>query len=229
MRRSDSQDFAGRLADRLRATPAVTRLFIDVDGIVPGEDFPAKLTAALDESDVCMVVIGPRWTGQRENAPPRVFDADDFVRREVRAALETGRRALPVLANGAIMPSAGDLPEDLAGLVELNAISVRHGDFDRDVDHLIDVMLERRKPGAVRAYLNRHPIQYGTLRGLGGVLVAMFALIIGAAIHYKITGGQGLVSNWGEAYLLAAGLAIAGALLSIVYGAPRRRSARRNG
>ena len=36
-RRSDTQDLAGRIADRIRAVPEVDHVFIDVDGIEPGQ------------------------------------------------------------------------------------------------------------------------------------------------------------------------------------------------
>jgi hypothetical protein len=187
-RRSDAQDLAGRLADRLRAVPRIRKVFIDVDGIAPGTDFVQRLHAALGESDVCLLVIGPTWRGPRDGAPPRIFDGRDFVRLEAAAALASERKVLPVLANGAVMPEPDELPEELKGLSRIHALSMRHAYFDHDIELLIDALLSRRRPGQIGGYLRRHPLQAAALRALGGIVAAMALLVAGAAVHGALTG-----------------------------------------
>lgn len=44
------------------------------------------------------------------------------------------------------MPSATELPESLAGMVQYNAIEIRESDFDHDSEHLIrGIGLQRRR------------------------------------------------------------------------------------
>lgn len=187
-RRSDTQDLAGRMADRLRAVPQIRRVFIDVEDIEAGTDFVARLTGALAESDVCVLLIGPQWCGPREGgAAARIFDARDFVRLEATAALASQRKVLPVLANGAAMPEPDQLPPELEPLTRLNALSIRHAYFDHDLAHLVDTLLLRRKPGRLGAFLRRHPALAGLLRGIGGALAGLVALLAGAAVHGAIT------------------------------------------
>lgn len=62
-RRSDTRDFSARLADRLRSSPDVSDVFLDVTKIEPGERFPQRLTDALRSSDFVLIVIGKNWTG----------------------------------------------------------------------------------------------------------------------------------------------------------------------
>lgn len=227
-RRSDTQDFSGRLADRLRETPGIREVFIDVDGIDPGEAFPKKLETALKEADAILIVIGPAWAGPKEpGAPGRIFDEGDFVRLEVRRALASGQRAIPVLANGAAMPGPLDLPEDLRPLAALNAVSVRHGDFERDVDYLVDLVLKRKKPSAVSAYLNRHPLQAGLLRGALGFVIGGAALIAAAALAFEASGGRALnlVLGDGPTALLIAGWLGASVLAPMLLMGRRRRPA----
>jgi hypothetical protein len=187
-RRSDTQDLAGRLADRLRAVPQIGRVFIDVEDIEPGVDFVARLKGALAESDVCLLLIGPKWRGQHEDGTgARIFEERDFVRLEAAAALASERKVLPILANGAAMPEPEHLPEELRTLAHLNALSIRHTYFEHDIELLVDTLLSRRKPGRLGAYLKRHPMQAGLLRGVGGMLAGLVVLLAGAAVHGALT------------------------------------------
>jgi len=187
-RRSDTQDLAGRIADRLRAVPQIGRVFIDVEDIEPGADFVARLKAALAKSDVCLLLIGPKWRGQHEDGTgARIFQERDFVRLEAAAALASARKVLPVLANGAAMPEPEQLPEELRPLARLNALSIRHTYFEHDTELLVDTLLSRRKPGRLGAYLKRHPVQVGLLRGVGGMLAGLVVLLAGAAVHGALT------------------------------------------
>ena len=223
-RRSDTQDLAGRIADRLRAVPQVGRVFIDVVEIEAGADFVARLRSALAGSDVCVLLIGPNWRGQRDGGNARLFEERDFVRLEAAAALGSERKVLPVLANGAAMPEPDALPEELKPLAQINALSIRHAYFDHDIELLIDALLSRKKPGSMGLYLKRHPVQAGALRGLGGVAAAVVLLFAGAAVHTAITqrsleetlGGQAQV--W---LLIVAVLAIGGG--TAVFNPLRRR------
>jgi hypothetical protein len=228
-RRSDTQDFAGRLVDRLCEAPGVREVFFDVIGIEPGENFEAKLTDALARCEVCLVLIGADWRGERTDGPAaRIEDPGDFVRLEALKALEGQARIIPILANGAAMPAPEDLPEELRELAKLNAVSVRHSDFDRDVDHLLDVMFERRKPAGLDAYLARHPLQRTLLRGTAGLAVALIALVAAAALHFSFTGHSldQAVGGPGPTVLLIVAVLIGGAWAPSLLGRLRRRPSR---
>lgn len=219
-RRSDTQDLAGRIADRLRATPGIERIFIDVEEIEPGVDFETKIRSALADCEVCVLLIGPRWLGIRDDGSrSRIFDARDFVRLEASAALASGQKVLPVLANEAQMPQDSDLPEDLQQLPRINALSVRHAYFDHDIEYLIDTLLSRKKPGKVASYFQRHPIQAGIGRALSGMLAALALLIAGAAVHGAIT-RQSLEETLGgpaQVWLLAAAVLASGAVAPLLW------------
>ena len=65
-------------------------------------------------------------------------DPDDFVRMEIESALEREVPVVPVLVQGAAMPSDKQLPPQLHSLVYHNAISIRPDpDFHPDVTRLI--------------------------------------------------------------------------------------------
>ena len=187
-RRSDTQDLAGRIADRLRATPGIGQVFFDVDEIEAGADFEARIRESIAGCQVCLLLIGPRWLGRREDgAPARILDDRDFVRIEAAAALASGRKVLPVLANEAQMPQAADLPDDLQQLPRINALSIRHAYFDHDLAYLVDALLSRRKPGRFASWSRRHPLLSGGLRAVAGAIASLALLVAGAAVHGAIT------------------------------------------
>jgi hypothetical protein len=136
-RREDSAPQAGRLYDHLSAHFGPERVFIDVDALLPGDDFAARIRATLDEADALLAIIGPRWLAQAEGGARRLDDPRDFVRLEIATALERGARVIPVLVGGAAMPKEEELPPLLAPLARRNAISVSDAGFQADVKRLI--------------------------------------------------------------------------------------------
>ena len=225
-RRSDTQDLAGRVADRLRGVEQIRRVFIDVDAIAPGADFAASIQAALADCSVCLLLMGPQWRGAGSDGTARIFDAGDFVRQEAAAALKGARKILPVLANGATMPAAEDLPEDLRGLPAINAVSLRHMYFDHDIEYLIDVVLSRKKPGTIESYFRQHPILRTLVRAAIGAAAALALLVIAAAVHGSVMARplEDTLGGPGQVWLLVAGTLSAGVFVALRRG--RRRPQR---
>lgn len=125
-RRDDTRHFAGRLADALRQTPGVDKVFLDTEAIIPGEPFPRRITEALDEATHVLVLIGPHWNGGLlpGQVQPRLFDEADFVQKEVAAALASPAIVIPVRVDGTAMPAATQLPPRLQALCERQAYAV---------------------------------------------------------------------------------------------------------
>ncbi len=136
-RRSDASTAAGRIHDRLAARWPDDRLFMDVEGIAPGEDFTHVLDETLARARVVLVVIGPGWLDASRDGQRRLDDPTDWVRTEVARALATAEVAvIPVLVDGAELPSADALPEPLKPLAVRNAWSVRSDRFALDMEPL---------------------------------------------------------------------------------------------
>jgi beta-lactam-binding protein with PASTA domain len=140
-RRDDCPGHAGRLFDRLRAQFGIASVFIDVAGIEPGVDFVEALERAVGSCDVLLAVIGRDWVASADrNGRRRLGEPHDFVRLEISSALRRGVRVVPVLVEGARMPTADVLPEDLAPLVRRQAVELRDTRWDADVDDLIRLL-----------------------------------------------------------------------------------------
>lgn len=187
-RRSDSKDAAGRLVDRLMATPGIDQVFYDVQSIVAGEIFADRIIDAIEHSDVVIVIIGEQWLGPNGVNNRRLENEDDFVRREILSALESQKRVIPLLINDASMPKRDSLPEPLTPICSLNAPRLRHESFKQDVTSLTQQILgtaettDEVKQGKQKGTINKF------IRAARGLLVSSFLLVVFAFIHKLLLG-----------------------------------------
>ena len=149
-------------------------MFQDVSSISPGVDFERAIVDALDKTDATIVVVGSAWAslpgpdGQR-----RLEESDDYVRREVAAALATGRPVVPVLVDDSNMPEAADLPEELRPLLKRQAIAVRDVAWSEDLDALVGRLRAEIEPGRSR----RRRIAF-VAAGVAAVVIALVLAIV---------------------------------------------------
>lgn len=153
-RRSDSQDVAGRIFDRLAEKFSRFAVFKDVDSIPLGVHFPSHLEQVLDNSDVVLVLIGPTWLTSRDEAGAvRLENAQDYVRTEIETGLRLGKPTVPVTVSNASMPAPTRLPASLRPLAERNGQPVRPDpDFHRDMDRLIHYLVPLVQGSEASAY-----------------------------------------------------------------------------
>jgi hypothetical protein len=139
-RRDDSLDITGRIFDRLAAHFGREAVFRDIDNIPPGADFRHHIDRVLDESDIILAIVGPRWIGPRANQS-RLESAADPVRLEIETALRKGKPLVPVLVSRAAMPRPDQLPDTLHDFAYRNAVQVDSSqNFENDVRRLIRAM-----------------------------------------------------------------------------------------
>ena len=140
-RREDSQVFTGRVKDRLMVALEIGKVLIDSDSIEPGALFPHWIEENIKMCDVLLVVMGKRWLRILDSEGRRRLDNElDWVRLEIAVALKHGKRVIPCLIDGAKMPQAKDMPEDLHGLLVRQALTITHQNFDNDMRALADVL-----------------------------------------------------------------------------------------
>jgi len=137
-RRSDTTGEAGRLADSLENLLGAACVFRDADDIPAGEDFEVFLQRELAETEVTVVLIGKKWLAELNSRLNR--SNPDFVRIEIATALKLGKRVIPVLLQGAELPSPASLPDDLRALVNRQAINLRDEAWTADAGRLADAI-----------------------------------------------------------------------------------------
>ena len=116
---------------------------MDVDKLKAGQRFDQELANALDQCDVLLAIIGPRWLdilGERQTA-----NARDYVRDEIAAALERDAIVIPVLVEDARLPMAASLPPELRKLLLYQAHQITHTRFGRDVADLVEAIKQSRR------------------------------------------------------------------------------------
>jgi TIR domain-containing protein len=147
-RRSDSDVGAGRLADDLMQIFGPEAIFRDVDTLQLGEDYAAALDHALDSCAALIAVIGPRWLSLTDDAGRRrLDDPTDWVRAEIRRALERGIRVIPVLIS-TTMPREPDVPADLKPLLLRQALEISDRRWKQDIELLAQAL--EKIPGITR-------------------------------------------------------------------------------
>jgi hypothetical protein len=191
-RRADSAAIAGRIFDRLSSHYGDESVFMDIDKIPFGTDFREHIRKVLLDGDILLAVIGPNWLGKTAEGGSRISEEADPVRVEIETALRRqGTTVIPVLVDGAAMPSSTELPESMRDLAYLNAAPLDVGrDFRQHMDRLIR---------SIDAHLGESPVRApagasGTATGSGssarlrvGLAVGAAAIVLVAAVGWALT------------------------------------------
>jgi len=137
-RRREALKEARAVFEKLSREFGAGQVFIDLEGLDYGVDFVESLDRQLQHCEVMLVLIGPGWLDSPDShGGRRLDDPNDFVRIELRTALQRNIRVVPVLFDGAPMPRTVDLPADLEPLARRNKIDLDFHRFDADIGRLI--------------------------------------------------------------------------------------------
>lgn len=147
-RRDDAQHQADRLYDCLTESFAREDVFMDVDNIPLGVNFVDYLDQKVGQCEILLALIGRDWLAELQR---RAEDPTDFVRIEIASALKRGIPVIPVLFDGAPMPSGLDLPDDVRELVQRNGIEIRRVGFREDVARLVNGLNHINSPQSEEA------------------------------------------------------------------------------
>jgi TIR domain len=140
-RREETAYAAGWLFDRLEERFGRDQIFKDIDSVQLGDDFVEVISAAVGSCDVLLVLIGDRWLTMTDaQGRARLDNPDDFVRLEIEAALARNVRVIPILVEGAPMPSGDELPASLSKLTRRQALELSPRSFEFDTSRLLKVL-----------------------------------------------------------------------------------------
>jgi hypothetical protein len=137
-RRTDAGWPADLIATALKSRFGEGRVFQDVRDIAAGDAFGSVLEEQFRKTAVLLVLVGPGWLrAQDEFGRRRLDEVSDWVRREIREALEKPQcRVIPILLGDATLPHQDDaLPADIAALLQRQQFKLRQGS-EQDIDAL---------------------------------------------------------------------------------------------
>jgi hypothetical protein len=118
------------------------RVFRDIESMRPGEAYPQQLRAELEQADVLVALIGPRWLALTdENGRPRIMREGDWVRREIARALARRIAVVPVLVHPrdgrpVRPPERQDLPPEIQAFADTTVVHIHWDRMRADVDAL---------------------------------------------------------------------------------------------
>jgi TIR domain len=221
-RRTDTAPVARNLYDRFSRLIGKNNVFLDVGTIGAGENFEGKIRDAIGKSSAILVLIGKRWVEPASaGGKPRLWEERDRVRAEVRTALQGAALTLPVLVDGAAMPDADLLPDDVGEITKLNAPPLRTDSFDSDMDHIA-----RKALGlAPTALLWEEPPLSRKIGGaiagafLAAALLFVVALLHWAVLHRSISDSIG---GDGQMETLTVGIIVLGVIAGLMRGSRLR-------
>jgi hypothetical protein len=138
-RHSDTQSDCRSLKTELSGVFGEENIFFDIESLMLGTRFGKVIEKTLAVSKIILVAIGPEWAGPKlQNGLPRLFDENDWVRKEVSKALnQSNTWVIPILMKNASLPKADDLPDDLKSLLEIHSFEISNTRWVYDVSRLI--------------------------------------------------------------------------------------------
>jgi hypothetical protein len=136
-RRGDGAGYAMVLNERLVAHFGAARVFRDIDDLGPGTNFVARIESAIGSCAVVIALMGTNWAGALPDGRRRLDDPNDFLRLEVVSAIQLGVRIIPVLVQGANMPTREGLPEPIKALASRQALRIDDSAVEFGLSQLI--------------------------------------------------------------------------------------------
>jgi hypothetical protein len=134
-RRSDSAGHVNTIFDKLQSVFGEHAIFLDRSGIELGENWRTVLDAQVKQCKVMIAVIGKNWDIERINKD------DDVVRFEIAAALKRKMTVIPVIVDGADIPSQEQLPANIRPFTQHQALWLNHRShaaYQNDIKILVD-------------------------------------------------------------------------------------------
>eukprot|EP00004_Rigifila_ramosa_P014345 TRINITY_DN3260_c0_g1_i1.p1 TRINITY_DN3260_c0_g1~~TRINITY_DN3260_c0_g1_i1.p1 ORF type:complete len:127 (+),score=37.76 TRINITY_DN3260_c0_g1_i1:113-493(+) len=107
-------------------------IFLDMDDLPQG-DFDKEIMERLLDTPVLLVMMSKGFL-------ERCVNQDDWVRREIAAALKANKIIIPISEPSFVFPAPEDLPEDIRGLLTKNAVSVSHEFFEAFINKVVRFM-----------------------------------------------------------------------------------------
>lgn len=137
-RGEDSHSYGALLYTELARQFGVEQVFLDCESISAGVDFVRELLDRVRSARVLLAVIGPHWLTTTDcHGRRRIDSAEDWIRQELVEAFAADVRVVPILTEDAQIPTAEDLPADIAALSRCQARRLRYREPTSDLARIV--------------------------------------------------------------------------------------------
>lgn len=149
------------------------RVFMDRESLRSG-DFNEQLYQCIDQCKDFLLICSP-------NALERCRNPEDWVRKEIIRAMQGRKNIIPVWVNGFDSSQLSQLPQELAGIARLQAVTPRNATYEESVRKLSTYLLAR----PVTKYKQR--LSKGVSALAGVLLIAVLGVFIFNQFHNQST------------------------------------------
>lgn len=132
------------------------RVFMDREALCSG-DFNEQLYHRIDQCKDFLLICS-------DGALDRCQNEEDWVRKEITRAMQGGKNIIPVWINGFDGSQFSSLPEELAGIERLQAVTLQNAIFEESI-HKLSTYLHARPIVKYQQYL------YKSVSALVGILL----------------------------------------------------------
>lgn len=141
-RTNDAHDAAFAIQADMAHRFGADKVFFASHSLKHGESFGDELIREVAKARVLLAVIGPQWF-KRDAAGHRLIDDEnDWVRREIVTALNTGTRIIPVLVGRTLDRLPADLPPDIKELLNFNYRRFDHREAEANLSRIAAAVQE---------------------------------------------------------------------------------------
>jgi HD superfamily phosphohydrolase YqeK len=143
--RSGDRDVANAITTRMQDSWGYDlRVWQDRERLQAGAPWASGIDTGLRRAELVVAVIGKAWL--RPQNLTRLFDTEDYVRRELADALAADKPVLPVLIDGLPIPPPGQLPSELRPMLDVEWARISSALTSRDRRTLIGCLSRAGQP-----------------------------------------------------------------------------------
>ncbi|MEZ4671677.1 MAG: toll/interleukin-1 receptor domain-containing protein [Anaerolineae bacterium] len=139
-RRADNPDFVERIRDWFAWKYGRDSVFMDFDAIPPFTLFADYIREKVRECDLLVAIIGPEWMRLMQERIHQQDD-EDYVRLEIKLALEEQKPIAPICIKKAGEPRKKDVPSELRQMLDYNVAYLDSGrHFLDNIEMILDAV-----------------------------------------------------------------------------------------
>lgn len=147
-RREDGAEFAEGLANTLKGQGF--RVFFDKKSLQASGDFPSEIYDAIIQSKEFIAIVTKSYFGEDKNKIKRITQSNDWVRQEIKLAIENKCTLFPILID-CFPPTANSLPTDISQITNKQYTTYDRGfdTFDKIINRIINFFSDETKENAL--------------------------------------------------------------------------------